>query len=487
MSLTRFSLILCTAFIMLAAGTVAAQQPHLSFADPVKMLDCNPVSAVPCFTASFNIVDDRGQPAGVELGNNLVSRIKMTADNTQVQVFYAAAAAQARHGRMTMILVDISGSMARKLPTGETRFLAARSALAQFLYDFRDGVDQVAIVPFESHNVISTIQGAAFAQTRDEAQRQVNSLPVPRPQNNTALFSAVVAGLDALNSRRKDQPSDVDTLLVVMTDGTNDVRAGDDPGLLAGSAGQDEAHNRVARSGIQVNAIGFGDPAAIDQVALRQISTRPPIMAVSADNLNQAINQTRKLFTDKLQVAFLTTWTDTASLAGKNMAFRATLDLPDRRRLSSDEGRFETPQMGSPVPSGKAGPELLQALGNLGAPVAAQPGLLELLRPVFVFLGLGVVLLIAWFWVPRLIWPGQYMGSLTLPKSSMKWSGPTQVRQSPLAARGAQAASRGMPRGNVPPGFESDSGAPGQRTPRDATVVQPMGEATRIRLEREQK
>lgn len=480
-------LLLRSAFLMLAVGSLAAQQPHLSFADPVKMLDCNPMSSVPCFTASFNIVDDRGQQVGVDLGSNLVSRVKVTSESTQAQVFYAAAATQARHGRITMILVDISGSMARKLPTGETRFQAARSALAQFLYDFRDGVDQVAIVPFESHNVISTIQAASFAQTRDEAERQVSSMPVPRPQNNTALFSAVVAGLDALSSRRKTQANDVDTLLVVMTDGANDVRPGDDPGLLGGSFGLTEARNRVALSGIQVDAIGFGDPGAIDQAALRQISTRPPIMAVSADNLNQAINQTRKLFIDKVQVAFLTSWTDAASLAGKTVAFKATLDLADGRKLTSDEGRFETPQIGSPIPSGKAGPELLQALAHLGTTATAQPGWLELLRPVFVFLGLGIVLLIAWFWVPRLVWPGQYMGTLTLPKSSMKWSGPTQVRHAPPAVRGAQAASRGMPRGDVPPGFETDSGAPGQRTPRDATVVQPMGEATRIRLERKQK
>src|SRR5262249_16909327 len=387
MSLTRLSsIVLYSAFIVLA-GTMAAQQPHISFADQPRMLDCNPVSAVPCFAASFNIVDDRGQQVGVDLGSNLVPRVKMTSESTQVQVFYAAAAAQARHGRITMILVDISGSMARKLPTGETRYQAARSALAQFLYDFRDGVDQVAIVPFESHNVISTIQGAAFAQTRDEAERQVSSMPVPRPQNNTALFSAVIAGLDALSSQRKTQASDVDTLLVVMTDGTNDIRPGDDPGLLADSFGLEQAHNRVALSGIQVNAIGFGDPAAIDQAALRQISTRPPIMAVSADNLNQAINQTRKLFTDKVQVAFLTSWTDAASLAGKNVVFRASLDLVDGRRLTSDDGRFETPQIGSPLPSGKAGPELLQALAHFGSPVAAQPGLLELLRPIFVFLG----------------------------------------------------------------------------------------------------
>src|SRR5207302_2769723 len=118
------------------------------------------------------------------------------------------------------------------------------------------------------------------------------------------------------------------------------------------------------------------------------------------------------------------------------------------------------------------------------APVEA--GWLELLRPIFVFLGLGIILLIAWFWIPRLIWPGQYMGSISLPKSSMKWSGVTQVRRSPPGA-GGPGAGRGLPPRNAPPGFESGGRTPSQRTPKDATIVHPMGDATRIRLDKDQK
>lgn len=496
MSLTRsFSWILCGIGGLLLTSIMVAQQPHLNFAEQVKMLDCSPISSVPCFSASFNIVDDHDQPAGVDLGNLTPDRIRITTDGAEARVFYlTGAGAQTRRGRITMILVDISGSMAHKLSTGETRFQAARAALAQFLYDFRDGVDQVAIVPFESHDVLRTIQEAAFAQTRGDAERQVNNLPAPLPQNNTALFSAVSTGLDVLSARRKTQSNDVDTLLIVMTDGTNDIRAGDDPGLLEGSSGLSEAHNKVVISRIPVTAIGFGNPAAIDQNALTQLSTHTPYMASNADNLNKAFNVTRKLLTDQIQATFLTTWKDAASLTGKNLSFQATLRLPDGRLLTSNEGRFETPQMAMPVASGKASPELLQALDPYlksltasGTPLGYGPGWLEQLRPLFVFLGLGVLLLIAWFWVPRLIWPGQYMGSITLPKSSMKWSSPTQVGRGSGTARQAPGAGRGMQSRNVPPGFESDSGQPGQRTPRDRTMVQPMGEATRIRLDREQK
>ncbi|HEV7676396.1 MAG TPA: vWA domain-containing protein [Candidatus Angelobacter sp.] len=479
-------LIVIPTLLLLGLGSLSAQQPHLNFADPVKMLDCTPQSSVPCFSTSFNILDEHDQLVGVDLGGNLLSRLKITVDNEDAKVFYAAAGAtQARHGRITMILVDISGSMARRLPTQETRFQAARSALAQFLYDFRDGVDQVAIVPFESHNVASTIQSATFAQTREQANEQAQALPAPRAQNNTALFSAVSTGLEVLKARRQMKANDVDTLLIVMTDGTNDVRPGDDPGLLAGTGGLGQARNDVVQSRIEVIAIGFGDPAEIDQHALAEISTRRPYMAADADGLNKAFNMTRKLLTDRIQVAFLTSWTNAASLAGKTLNLKATLDLPDGRTLTSNEGRFDTPQLGPPVPSGKAGPELLRGLSLMGtAPM--ETGWLELLRPIFVFLGLGVILLIAWFWVPRLIWPGQYMGSISLPKSSMKWSGVTQIRRSPPGA-GGPGAGRGLPSRNAPAGFEQGGRTPSQRTPRDATIVQPMGDATRIRLDKDQK
>jgi len=473
--------------MFLELGSLRAQQPHLNFADPVKMLDCTPQTSVPCFSTSFNILDEHDQLVGVDLGSNLLSRVKITADNEDAKVFYASAgAAQSRHGRITMILMDISGSMERKLPTQETRFQAARSALAQFLYDFRDGVDQVAIVPFESHNVVNTIQSATFAETREQANEQAQTLPAPRAKNNTALYSAVSTGINVLKARRQMKANDVDTLLIVMTDGTNDVRPGDDPGLLTGTAGLDQVHRDVALSRIEVITIGFGDPAEIDQHALAQISTGRPYMAADADGLNKAFSMTRKLLTNRLQVAFLTSWKNAASLAGKNLIIRATLDLPDGRTLTSNEGRFETPQVVPPVPAGKAGPELLKGLSLTGAG-SLEAGWLDLLTPLFVFLGLGIVLLIAWFWVPRLIWPGQYMGSISLPKSAMKWSGATQVRRFPSGGAGPPGAGRGLPARNVPPGFESGSGAPGQRTPRDATVVQPMGDATRIRLDKDQK
>ena len=164
---------------------------RLDFSDNIHMVDCNPATSVPCFRLKFNVVDAGGTPLAVQLPapDKLADSITVRVDQNEVTPYYAIASADAKavRGRVALVLVDISGSMNRVLPTGETRFAAAKSALTQFLDGFQDGTDLVAIVPFESHNVESTIRAAHFASTKATALQQVNSLPEPGPRNNTGL------------------------------------------------------------------------------------------------------------------------------------------------------------------------------------------------------------------------------------------------------------------------------------------------------------
>src|SRR6266700_544600 len=460
---------------------LAQDGPHLNFADQVQLVDCQPVSSVPCFTASFNTVRNNNVPYSVDFPNArlLLSGLTIAADGLPVKVFYASAGSSTKsvRGRVALVLVDISGSMARKLPTGETRFQAARSALTQFLDNFQDGVDEVAILPFESHGVASTIRAASFAHTKDDALTQVKSIPEPQGHNNTALFSAVSVGLDVLNdhvhSLQNGNTVAPETMLVVMTDGKNEVLAGDDPDLLSGPEGLEQVSHKVSTSHVQVIGIGFGESNEIDRTALERISTEQPYMASDADSLKRIFEFTRKLMVDRIQVAFLSPWLDRASLAGKTISFKASLVLANGTNLSSNEAVFGTPQMGLPLFSGKADVDELAAL-NLQMK-SNEVGWLTLLRPVFVFLGLGGMLMIAWFWVPRLVWPGQYIGSIDMSRPAGKWAPPSRPGQRP-----AQAVAK-----NMPPGFELGKAGPGQRTPQDATVVQPSSETGKIRLHRD--
>lgn len=463
----RRSIRVCEVVVALVFATwcsAQSQQQKLELGNELRLVDCHPVTAVPCFRGDLNLLDAQGAPAAmsVETQGKLLSALHITADGLPVTLFYASTGSStgAVHGRTVLILIDISGSMNRKLKSGETRFAAARNALIQFLDSFQDGVDEVAIVPFESHQVVDTIRSATFATTREQAAAEVENLSVPKGRNNTALYSAVVTGLDVLNAHIGTKASEA--MLVVMTDGKNEVFPGDDQGLLSGESGLGTAERTVKSSKIPVVGIGFGELHEIDEEALRRISTRPPSMAPDAATLKQIFGFARKLLVNRIDIAFLSPKPDLASLAGQSINFQATLDLPGGSNLTSNPVPFDTPKMGIPLLSGKATLEELKALNEISQPPG--PSWLQLLRPLFVFLGLGGVLLIAWFGLPRLIWPGQYIGNMGAA-APVKWSSLPQANK------------------KAPPGFEPGKIGAGERRPQDATVVQPYRDSTKTRIQ----
>jgi hypothetical protein len=266
--------------IAVGATMSCAQSGHLEFVDRVRMVNCDPSVTKPCFRMKFNVVDDHGSPLGLDLSNSktLPSQVVVNVDNEKIQPFFVSAEGgntKTERGRITLIIVDISGSMNHKLSTGKTRFQTAQDALEQSLEGFDPSVDRIAIVPFESHNVEQQIAGAVFARSKEAAIAQIESLTVPQAKNNTALYSAVAFGLHALAKEASSSVStNPETLMVVMTDGKNEVLKGDDDGLLDGPSGLQQAARAVQTSGTDVIGVGFGDEGLVDESALRQISTK---------------------------------------------------------------------------------------------------------------------------------------------------------------------------------------------------------------------
>jgi hypothetical protein len=455
----------------------AAQGPagRLDFADSLRMMNCDPAAAAPCFRLKFNIVDAQGNPLGAQLPapDKLADSIAIRVDGQEIKPFYAVAeggVAQATRNRTALVLIDISGSMNTELPSGGTRFEAAKAALSHFLDNFHDNADQVAIIPFESHDVESTIRAAHFASTRDEALRQVNSLPAPQPRNNTALFSAVLLGLDVLKKHAADSGPGAlapETMLIVMTDGSNDVERGDDPGLLAGSSVPEEVSGGVQASGIQVIAVGFGDRKDIDETALRHLSTRL-YMPDSAEQLKQIFSFARTLLNNRIRAAFASPYPDRSSLAGRTMVVSARLTLASGESLASGDKAWETPQLGVPLYEGKCDGAEMKALLRYNA--LPGGGWMAVLRPVLVFLGLGTLLLVLWFWIPRLVWPEQYIGVVGAPN---RW-----------AEAGRTFSVKARP--PAPAGFETvkNNVRPPPRAPGDATVVQQRPDFSKTRLQK---
>ena len=447
-------------------GSARGQSGRLEFADRIRLVSCDPSTSKPCFRVAFNVVDDQGAPLSLNLppAKDLRGQLKINLDNQEIDPFFAVAESgqtKAVRGRLALILVDISGSMNHVLPSGRTRFQTAQEALQQFLDGFDSSVDRVAIVPFESHNVTQQINNAEFTTTKVGALAQIESLQTPQPKNNTALYSAVVQGLQVLARQAGNSTGPTpETLLIVMTDGKNEVYSGDDPGLLDGPAGLQQAANAVQASGTQVIGVGFGDPGSIDAMALRQLSTRF-YMAEDLDRLKQVFSFARSLLTNRILATFASPWNDRSSLEGRTLHVKAALNLNDGRKFESAEKVWEAPQMSIPTFDGKCDTEELKAALQL---TPASGSLLTILRPILVFVGLGTVLLVMWFWVPRLIWPEQYIGTFTTQTGAMRWADKSQVR----------SKSQVRPSGPAPPGFATQrGGAQPPRAPGERTIVQP--------------
>ena len=449
-----------------------AQSGRLDFADRIRLVTCDPSTSRPCFRLTLNVLDDQGAPLNLNLppSKDLRNQIKITMDNQEIVPFFAVAQSgntKAVRGRVALILLDISGSMNHVLASGQTRFQTAKEALQQFLEGFDPSVDHVAIVPFESHRVSEQINAAKFAASKADAVAQIESLQYPQPKNNTALYSAVVLGLQVLARQTRANPGGAETLLIVMTDGKNEVYKGDDPGLLDGTSGLDAATRAVQASGIQVIGVGFGDPGSIDQNALRQISTKL-YMAEDLDKLKQIFTMARALLTNRIVATFATPWNDRGSLEGRSVTIKADLALADGRHMESPTRSWEAPQMGIPTFDGKCDAPELQAALQL-APSSGN--LLTILRPVLVFFGLGTLLLVLWFWVPRLVWPEQYIGAFHLQSGGIRWANRSKVR--------SQTSVR--PSRPAPPGFGTEKGqAAIPRAPDDRTIVRPDFSKSRL-------
>jgi len=169
-----------------------------------------------------------------------------------------------------VIAMDVSGSM-----KGEG-IAFTRSALRTFLAGLPGSGVEVALVPFESQRVAARFAEARF-QPATAAVATLQALPAPA-NGNTALYSAVVEGLRTL-----DRPGATEgaTVLLLLTDGVNDVdNARDDPGLLGGAPGREQARRQIDASRHRVWLVGVG--AGVNSAELQALAGQRANAAVVA-------------------------------------------------------------------------------------------------------------------------------------------------------------------------------------------------------------
>jgi Mg-chelatase subunit ChlD len=311
---------------------------------------------------------------------------------------------RATEGKLdVMMLFDLSGSMITGSLGGRTRLDAAKGAARVLVEKFRPG-DRIAIAPFESHEVRARIEDAVFAKTPAEAEGQINSLQARR-DGNTALYTGTIFALNRLQRLKKEEP-DRQYMLVILTDGKNDLREGDDPETLQRKDDLNGVVKKLYETNIQTFAIGVGD--AIDADALKQMvfpqeNKEQYSKADDATSLAKFLAGAKQSLNEQIGILFFTRARDYHDL--KSLNFRVqikTLDgkilqgvipwncraaagcAPDRT-MEREEMRLATESAEAPQPPPEQWKELLWLLLRFAIALAILAGL--------------------WWGIPKIVWP----------------------------------------------------------------------------------
>jgi len=404
--------------LALAASAIAGAQAvnRLDFVARPRLIECN---NAPCFKLDLNAVNASDQPMSVD---TQIDRWKVTRDGVPQKVFYVTAkeggAGGAQGARYLLLLIDVSGSMAQPVAgTADSRFTAAKKALTSWAASLKEGVDHVAVVPFESHRVVPTIGMATFASSPAEVRQQIADLPAPRPINDTALFTAIVSGLELLEPQRK---AGNEPVLLVFTDGDNDVkRPGNDPGLL-GNEGLKIARDAAYRAGVSLFTIGFGaaGETSFNESALRSLAYPNESFynrVSTGPELQQVLERARQKVSSGVQLFVGPIAESKARLTNQTVNLKVSYAAPGGETLETvKDTPWITGGMTEPNWEGhlEPGPVYQAFLDSSAAPETSP--LTPFKRPL-VLLMYGAILALLWFGIPRIVWPERYLARPVAP------------------------------------------------------------------------
>jgi hypothetical protein len=361
--------------------------------------------------------------------------------------------------RYLLLVVDTSGSMLEPIAGGTgSKFDAAVAAIrANFLQDFKAGVDRMAIVGFDSRRVRARIEGSTFEDSLAAVQSQLDGL-APSRQGNTALYSAVDAALDKLKALGESgRAADAQVQLLVFTDGKNDVKVakGDDAGLLEGASGLAAVEAKVrtianAVKGLEVITVGLGEAGrTYDPEALRQLAfpdAKNAMDAASFSSLRQVFKDVRAQMLNRVFLTFGPVRSSKDELT-RPIAFTVTMRTP-AVALTTQSLPFQPPPIGVPTWDYELTPterldfaKWLDAIRTSkdGSEVRRDWDLPPWAKRLIVLATFGATLAVLWFGLPRLVWPERYV-----PRPSFQVASAPAGRAAARPAAGRPATQKGV-------------------------------------------
>jgi Mg-chelatase subunit ChlD len=409
--------------MLLVANDCQAQagKARLEVFDKVRMVEF-PGHPEPYFRMSVNIVNEKGEPAPLPVPKeDLKSSVRVREGGNSCTVYLVeptmvqGSGAQAAGSLYALLLLDVSGSMQERLGS-ETKFEAAKAAASRAIQGFRSTGVRIGVAPFESHQVKVRIRETHFTDDIAVVQQQIDSLPEPEAHFNTALYSATYTALEVLEERKNQDPA-AQMVLIVLTDGQNEVGRGDDPGLLDGQLGLGEVVRKADQVGVQLMTIGFGDESiplgskgAIDAAALRKIAWPAQSnfrWAHDQIDLNGLIRGSLQKLLQTLRLTFRTVRTD-RNFNGRDLHFGVELKLDEGPTVAGEGGKFlfPAPSLVAPPWEDKLTPkEIAEVIKNLGpVPPPPPPGGRWVWRLVLLAV-LGGMMAFLWYGLPGLMWP----------------------------------------------------------------------------------
>ncbi len=369
----------------LAVALVAGSQVADTTRQDLVLLRCRSAAPTPCFMTAVDLGPARRD-------SNASWRASFRGDTAVPGVGRRSRSLESGASHRLLILVDVSGSMRDVVGTGRaSRFGLTRAALRDFLVSLDSlpaGSVKVAIAPFGSRQVAPQIQASAFGTPR-EAQSALDRITDPRTDENTGLYSAVDLGVRKLEAELKTAGGGGLGVLLLVSDGVNQVfpNRGDDPDLLDGAAGLEQAARAVGRSRVLPSILGIN---RVDESVLRRLAgPRGQVTVVKDDGyeIDRGLARTRDLLWTTWEVVF-------SPGSTREELGRSWAELTAGAGGPVGRGVWTPPTIALPAFEGTAPPTLAPARGQ------DRTDRRWLLAPMLL-----VSLSLLWGVVPRYLWP----------------------------------------------------------------------------------